>query len=200
MTDKNIFQHHHSEKLKKEDNGRLVSEKMLNTHKKRVVQFTHVFATGCCPTVCPVPEGPEAQLTKIFFLCWALRRRSEGKKEGSRATTVCPNRAVRMRKYCRLPTAVLCVLLPLSLSIIQRGRERQSLSHEHVFLLSHFFQRFSYLWRTDSKEKRMNHEEEEKQIVWMRVMILLWSHSVFHCYFTFRCLHFVLRTVTCNLI
>lgn len=138
------------------------------------MQFTHVFATGCCPTVCPVPEGPEAQLTKIFVLCWALRRRSEGKKEGSRATTVWPNRAVRMRKYCRLPTAVLCVLLPLSLSLIQRGREGQSLSHGHVFLLSHFFQSFSYLWRTDSKEKRMNHEEEEeKQIVWMRVMIFI---------------------------
>lgn len=143
------------------------------------MQFTHVFVAGCCPRACPLPECPEAQLTKIFVLCWALRREYEGKNEGAGATAVCLNTAVRMRKYCRLPTAVLCVLLPLSLSLMQRGRERQSLSHGHVFLLSQFFQTFSYSWRTDSKKGRMDQEEEEEEEQISNMWH--WDYWAIHC-------------------
>lgn len=42
--------------------------------KKKELQFTHVF--GCCPRACPQPQCPEAQLTKILVLCWALQTKT----------------------------------------------------------------------------------------------------------------------------
>lgn len=62
------------------------------------------------------PRGLKHNWPKIPVLYRALGRKSMGKREGSQATVVCPYRAVRMRKWCRLQMAVLPVLLPLSLS------------------------------------------------------------------------------------
>lgn len=146
--------------------------------KKKGLQFTHVFVLEPALSLSALRHNWPKYLS--FGELYRL------KFWGSGATAVCFNTAVKMRKYCRLPTAMLCVLLPLSLSLIQRGREGRSVGYRHVFLLSLFFQSFSHLWNSDSKKRSLDQEEEgEEQIstmwqwdkqpctVWMRVIVFI---------------------------
>lgn len=143
------------------------------------MKFTHVFSTGCCPTACTLPGCPAAQLTKIFVLCFTSESlKVKMKCQEQRLSASIEQSGWGSTAGCQL---LYCVLFPLSLSLIQRGRAQQSLSHGHVFLSSQFFQTFPHMWRTDSREREeeqtlsMWHGNSGKCTSWIRLLNFIWS-------------------------
>lgn len=132
--------------------------------KKKVVQFAHVFGSGCCPRACPLPACPGAQLTKIFVLCWALQRKTEGENEGSEAASASIQQSGwgSTAGYQSLCCAVYAVA-SFTLSHTKRKRGTESKPWACFSPLTFFPHFFLSCENTDSKKGKMNLEKQEEE-------------------------------------
>lgn len=143
----------------------------------------------CSPLTCKVldavPEPalclttPKCKWPKIFTLCWAPPRETEGEKEGLPASIRQPGwgSTAGCQPLCSVRRCLFHSLIP-------RGRERQNLSHGCVFLFTQLFQTFPHLWRKDNKNDgspTCGTEAAGPCRVYIRLMVFIMSdHADLH--------------------